>query len=96
MKRHSVNVFSLVFGVLLILLAVWIAYPVRGWWYGTPRWLLPAAVIVVGASLMSPLFTSRAGDEGSSEESADTEQNPDLSTTPQGGASTSDRPADED
>lgn len=96
MKRHSVNVFSLVFGVLLILLAAWIAYPVRGWWYGTPRWLLPAAVILVGAALMSPLFTSLAGNDRSSEESGDVEQNPEMSTTPQGKASTPDRPADED
>ncbi len=58
MKRHPFSVFSLVFGIVLILLAASIAFPARGWLIGTPHWLLPAAVILVGAALMSPLFTT--------------------------------------
>ena len=69
MKRHSFNVFSLAFGLTLIVLAAWIGFPARGWLFGTPRWLLPVAVILVGAALMSPLFTSRANDRRDREES---------------------------
>ena len=58
MKRHPFNVFSLVFGIVLILLAARIAFPARGWFFGTPHWLLPTAVILVGVALMSPLFTT--------------------------------------
>ena len=63
MKRHPFNVWSLLFGVGLILLAAWIAFPWGGWLFGLPRWLPPATVILVGAALMTPLFTSgkRAG-----------------------------------
>ena len=66
MKRHTFNVFSLVLGVILILFAAWIAFPARGWPFGVPPWFLPAAVILVGAALMSPLFTSRDGNDTSS------------------------------
>jgi len=69
MKRHSFNVFSLAFGLTLIVLAAWIGFPARGWLFGTPRWLLPAVVILVGAALMSPLFTSRRDDGWDREES---------------------------
>lgn len=69
MKRHSVNVFSLAFGVILILLAATTAFPARGWLFGVPQWLLPAAVILVGAALMSPLFTGREGKQSSPDES---------------------------
>ena len=95
MKRRPFNVFSLVFGVILILLAAWIAFPTRGWLFGTPQWLLPAAVILVGAALMSPLFTSREGNTRSPGESSAVEQYSDVSRTPPGEASTPDRPADE-
>ena len=95
MKRHSVNVFSLVFGVALILLAAWIAFPTRGWLFGSPRWLPPTAVIVVGAALMSPLFTSR-GDTGEArEESGPVDESMKESTTRPGEESTSARTADE-
>ncbi len=68
MKRHSFNMFSLAFGLALIVLAAWIGFPARGWLFGTPRWLLPAVVILVGAVLMSPLFTSRADNGRNREE----------------------------
>ena len=69
MKRHPFNVFSLVLGLLLTVLAVWIVFPGRGWLFGVPDWFLPVAVILVGAALMSPLFTSRAGNGRDREES---------------------------
>lgn len=60
MKRHSLNAFSLVFGIVLILLAAWTAFAPRGRLFDTQQWqwLLPTAVILVGAALMSPLFTT--------------------------------------
>ncbi len=58
MKRHQFNVFSLMFGIVLILLAASAPFPARAWFFTTPHWLLPAAVILVGAALMSPLFTT--------------------------------------
>ncbi len=58
MKRHPFNVFSLVFGIVLILLAASAAFPARGWFFRIPHWLLPAAMILVGAALISPLFTT--------------------------------------
>ena len=94
MKRHSFNAFSLVFGVILILLAAWIAFPAQGWLFGIPHWLLPAAVILVGAALMSPLFTARESNRGGPEESGDVEQLLEVSKTPPGEASTSDRSTD--
>ena len=77
MKRHPFNVFSLVVGVMLILLAGWVAFPTGDWLFDRPRWLLPAAVILLGAGLMAPLFTGRAGDQqpsgtGLPEEQTDT------------------------
>lgn len=95
MKRRQFNVFSLVFGVILILLAAWIAFPARGWLFGTPQWLLPAAVILVGAALMSPLFTSKMINARSQEESGGVEQNPEVGKTLHGEASTPDRSANE-
>ena len=62
MKRHPFNLFSLTFGIFLILLAAWttwIAFPVRGWFIDSPRLLLPAVAILAGAALMSPLFTPK-------------------------------------
>ena len=82
MKRRPFNVFSLVFGVILILLAAWIAFPVRGWLFGIPHWFLPAAVILVGAALMSPLFTSREGNSRGPKGSGDVEQSWEESKTP--------------
>ncbi|MCQ3804088.1 MAG: hypothetical protein OXC98_07925 [bacterium] len=61
MKRHPLNLFSLVFGSVLILVAawaVWNGFPARGWFFDASHWLFPAVVIVVGVALMSPLFTS--------------------------------------
>ena len=68
MKRHSFNVFSLALGVILTVLAAWIAFPGRGWLFGVPDWFLPVAVILVGAALMSPLLTSRESDRRDREE----------------------------
>lgn len=62
MKRHPLNTFSLVFGVILLLAAVWIAFPTRGWLFDIPQWLPSVAVILVGVALIGPLFKSRAGD----------------------------------
>lgn len=59
MKRHPFNVLPLMFGAGLILLAAWIAFPRGGWFFGLPRWLPPVAAILIGAALMTPLFTSR-------------------------------------
>ena len=64
MKRHPFNVFSLIFGIALILTAAWaawIAFPAPRWFYHTSDWLLPAAAILVGAALLSPLFTPTKG-----------------------------------
>ena len=63
MKRHPFNFFSLITGVVLVLVAawaVWIAVPLKGSFIiDFSRWLVPAAAIVVGAALLSPLFTRR-------------------------------------
>ena len=75
MKRHPLNVFSLVFGLGLILMAawaVWIGFPERGWFFDASHWLFPAAVIVVGVALMSPWFTSirkKTGEDETEEDS---------------------------
>ena len=95
MKRHSLNVFSLVLGVTLIFLAAWIAFPTRDWLFGTPQWLLPTAVILIGAALMSPLLTSKEAKARSQEESGDVERPPEVSNITPSGASKSDRPTDE-
>ena len=62
MKRHPFNVLSLMFGIFLILLAAWttwFVFPIRAWVIDFSRWLVPAAAILVGAALLSPLFTSK-------------------------------------
>ena len=65
MKRHSFKAFSLVFGVMLILLSGWVAFPSGDWLFGVPRWLVPATVMLAGVGLINPLFfRSRAGDDG--------------------------------
>ena len=84
MKRHSLNVFSLVFGLILILAAAWIAFPARGWLFGIPHWFLPAAVILVGAALMSPLLTSRDRNTRSPGESGDVDEPREATKTPPG------------
>ena len=95
MKRHSVNVFPLVFGVLLIMAAAWIAFPMRGWLFGTPHWLLPVAVILVGAALMSPLFTSRRDNGRDRDESGDADRPMETSETRPGEESTPEKTTDE-
>ena len=66
MKRHPLNVFSLLFGIVLILAATWTAFAPRGWLFAPSQWhwqlVLPAAAILLGAALMSPLFTTRRAD----------------------------------
>lgn len=94
MKRHSLNVFSLVFGVLLILAAAWIGFPTRGWWFDTPRWLLSAAVIVVGAALMSPVFTSKEATSRSADQVDDVVPSREGSPTPPGESVTAGPPED--
>ncbi len=87
MKRHPVNVFPLAFGIILILLAAWIAVPDQGWLFDPPRWLLPAAVILVGAALMSPLFTSKENKKRGPEESGHGNQPWEASEAPAGESS---------
>ena len=95
MKRHALNVFSLVFGVLLILAAAWIGFPARGWWFDMPRWLLSAAVIVVGAALMSPVFTSKEVTSRSADQVDDVIPSGEGSQTAPGESVTTGSPADE-
>ena len=95
MKRHSVNVFSLVFGAILLLAAAWIAFPVRGWLFGTPHWLLPVAVILVGAALMSPLFTTGADRGRDREESGGPDGPAEASEARRGEGSTPEPTTDE-
>lgn len=90
MKRHSVNVFSLAFGLILILLAATTAFPARGWLFGVPQWLLPAAVIVVGVALMSPLLTYKKAKPEGSEQRADGVWNGGNTETHAGGSATPD------
>ena len=75
MKRHSLNVFSLVFGVILVLLAASTAFAPEGWWFSAPPWqwqlVLPAAAILLGVALMSPLFTARQRDKSGGNETED-------------------------
>ncbi len=73
MKRHPFNIFSLLFGSILILLAAWIAFPVRGWLFSIPRWFLPTVVILIGAALMGPLFTSWRRSTNQTEQNTDRE-----------------------
>ena len=74
MKRHTFNVFPLVFGAILILVAAWSAFSGQGWLFGIPYWFLPAAVILVGAALMSPLFASRQSNRRHPEENGEVAQ----------------------
>ena len=64
MRRHPFNVFSLGFGVVLILLAVGLVVPTdlsdEFSKIATFRWLLPLALVLVGVSMLSSLF--RRGD----------------------------------
>jgi len=74
MTRHPFNLLSLMFGIFLIGLAAWttwFVFPVRAWVIDFSRWLLPAAAILVGAALLSPLFTPRQRDQGVEEETED-------------------------
>jgi hypothetical protein len=63
MKRHPFNIFSLIFGVGMILLAAWAAWtdlPIsKQFIVDISRWAVPVAAILVGAALLSPLFTSQ-------------------------------------
>ncbi|MDE0370834.1 MAG: hypothetical protein OXK16_10640 [bacterium] len=63
MKRHPFNVFSLGFGVVLILLAVGLVVPAElsdeFSRFATVRWLLPLAMVLVGVSMLSSLFRRR-------------------------------------
>ena len=74
MKRHPFNLLSLLFGTFLVLLAAWttwLAFPVRGWVIDFSRWLLPAAAILVGAALLTPLFTPKKAERASGDETED-------------------------
>lgn len=62
MKRHPFNVFSLIFGIILIMVAAsaaWVPYPAPRWIFDTSDWLIPGAAILVGGALLSPLFTPK-------------------------------------
>ena len=74
MKRHPFNLLSLMFGIFLILLAAWttwFVFPIRAWVIDFSRWLVPAAAILVGAALLSPLFTPRQRDDAPEHETED-------------------------
>ena len=66
MKRHPFNVFSFGFGVVVILLAVGLVVPAELSDeisdIATVRWLLPLALVLVGVSMLGPLF--RRGESG--------------------------------
>lgn len=71
MKRHPFNLLSLLFGTFLVLLAAWttwLAFPVRGWVIDFSRWLIPTAAILVGAALLTPLFTPKQAKRTSGDE----------------------------
>lgn len=84
MKRHPFNIFSLITGVVLVVLAawaVWIAVPLRGSYViDFSRWLVPAAAIVVGAALLSPLFTPNRNKKNHEDEIGDA--TPGVATDP--------------
>ena len=74
MKRHPFNLLSLMFGMFLVGLAAWttwFVFPIRAWVIDFSRWLLPAAAILVGAALLSPLFKPRQRDHGMEDETED-------------------------
>lgn len=75
MKRHPFNIYSLITGVALVLSAawaVWITVPLRGSFIvDFSRWLVPAAAILIGAALLSPLFTRRKNKKSSEDEIRD-------------------------
>ena len=62
MKRHPLNVFSLGFGVVLILLAVGLVVPTEFSYIATLRWLVPLALVLVGISMLGSLFRRRETD----------------------------------
>ena len=62
MKRHSFNVFSFGFGVVLILLAVGLVVPTDFSDIATIRWLFPLALVLVGISMLGSLFRRGAAD----------------------------------
>ncbi len=62
MKRHPFNVFSFGFGVVLILLAVGLVVPAEFSDIVTFRWLMPLALVLVGISMLGPLFRRRETD----------------------------------
>ncbi|MDE0233279.1 MAG: hypothetical protein OXI56_09040 [bacterium] len=74
MKRHPFNLLSLMFGIFLILLAAWttwFVFPIRAWVIDFSRWLVPAAAILVGAALLSPVFIPRQRDDAPGDETGD-------------------------
>lgn len=86
MKRHPFNVLSLIFGTFLVLAAVWatwIGFPTRGWFFDTSRWLLPAAAILVGGALLSPLFTRQGEDTAADETDGDPREEATVTPTDQ-------------
>ena len=84
MKRHTFNVFSLVFGAILILVAAWSAFSGRGWLFDIPHWLVPTAAILVGAALMRPLFASRQRNRRHPEENGEVAQSQEADNPPPG------------
>ena len=82
MKRHRFNIFPLVFGAILILVAAWSAFSGPGWLFDIPHWLVPAAMILIGAALISPLLTSRQSNGEHPEENGEVEQSPEADNPP--------------
>lgn len=83
MKRHPFNLLSLTFGIFLILLAAWttwFVFPIRAWVIDFSRWLVPAAAILVGAVLLSPLFTPGQRDGETGDESEYDASGPETAT----------------
>ena len=62
MKRHPFNVFSLGFGVVLILLAVGLVVPTEFSYIATLRWLVPLALVLVGISMLGSVLRRRETD----------------------------------
>ena len=62
MKRHTFNVFSFGFGVVLILLAVGLVVPTEFSDVVSFRWLVPLALVLVGVSMLGSLFPGRKTD----------------------------------
>lgn len=78
MKRHTFNVFPLVFGAMLILVAAWSGFSGPGWLFDIPQWLVPTAMILIGAALIGPLLASGLRNREDPEQNGEVEQSPEV------------------